>query len=310
MTIHQPAAIVFDMLQDLYLLETGRLAYFGPITAAVSYFGALGFPCATGVNPADHYLQLIYKPPADQAEGTMWRDLFNQSELGKKQLSPCAECASQDRETASPPPSDISRLGTTIIFFLKYYYLHPGYYILRLAYLIFAAVFVGTMYLNLDTNTDQLIEYSGAIFFSIWAVLFGVVGSTGLVAIDRRQSFEQVKNGIISPIIFCVGQFTATIPYNLICAVVFQSIFHWLTAINPSVESFIYGIVLSAGHLSVMEAIMYLVVEVVKDGMLSVTMAMVVLGLLFLFPGFFIQVKEMPVWVSWMSYIIPTKVKT
>jgi small-conductance mechanosensitive channel len=53
---------------------------------------------------------------------------------------------------------------------------------------------------------------------------------------------------------------------------------------------------------------MYVVVEVVKDGMLSVTFAMVVLGLLFLFPGFFIQVKEMPAWISWISYIVPTKV--
>lgn len=179
---------------------------------------------------------------------------------------------------------------------------------MRVAYLIFAGIFVGTMYLNLETRTTELVQYSGAIFFSIWAVLFGVVGSTGLIAADRRQSFEQVKNGIISPIIFCVGQFIATIPYNLACALVFQSIFHWLTDINPSGESFIYGILLSAGHLSVMEAIMYLVVEIVKDGMLSVTMAMVVLGMLFLFPGFFIQVKEMPAWISWISYIIPTKV--
>lgn len=56
-------------------------------------------------------------------------------------------------------------------------------------------------------------------------------------------------------------------------------------------------------------SIMYVVVEVVKDGMLSVTFAMVVLGLLFLFPGFFIQVKEMPPWISWISYIVPTKVE-
>jgi hypothetical protein len=87
----------------------------------------------------------------------------------------------------------------------------------------------------------------------MWVVLFGVVGSTGLIAADRRQSFEQVKNGIISPITFCIGQFVATIPYNLGCALVFQSIFHWLTGINPSGVSFIYGILISAGLLAVME---------------------------------------------------------
>ncbi len=40
---------------------------------------------------------------------------------------------------------------------------------------------------------------------------------------------------------------------------------------------------------------MMVVVEVVKDAMLSVTMAMIMMGVLFLFPGFFIQVSGMPV---------------
>lgn len=63
-------------------------------------------------------------------------------------------------------------------------------------------------------------------------MLFAAVGSTGVVASDRRQSFEQI---------------------------------------------------------------MMVVVEVVKDAMLSVTMAMIMMGVLFLFPGFFIQVSGMPV---------------
>merc|ERR1712159_309153 len=56
-----------------------------------------------------------------------------------------------------------------------------------------------------------------------------------------------------------------------------------------------------------MEGIMSLIVEVVKDAMLSVTLAMLVLGGLFLLPGFFIPVSEMPAGIRWMSYIVPTK---
>jgi len=64
MTIHQPAEMVFDMLQDLFLLEGGRLAYFGPLQATQRYFQSLGYQCPASTNPSDFYLDLIYMPPS------------------------------------------------------------------------------------------------------------------------------------------------------------------------------------------------------------------------------------------------------
>lgn len=116
----------------------------------------------------------------------------------------------------------------------------------------------------------MLVYIVGAIFFSLWTVLFGAVGSTGLVAADRRQSFEQIKNGIITPLVYCTGQYIATVPYNLLCAIVFQAVFHWLTNINPLFVSFVYGIMLTFGLLTTMESLMFIVVEVgimLDDGM-------------------------------------------
>ncbi len=55
---------------------------------------------------------------------------------------------------------------------------------------------------------------------------------------------------------------------------------------------------------------MLTVVAALKNAMLSVTFAMVVLGYLFLFSGFFIPVENMPPSIFWLSYITPTKVHT
>ena len=313
MTIHQPAAIVFDMLPDLYLLEAGRLAFFGPISAAERYFAGLGHTCPSGVNPADFYLDLIYKPPPAGSAFETWREMYFASDLGRKMITQLD--AEDAREKASGAvartyhePSNTARFLSLTAFFLRYFIVNPGYYINRIVYLVLCAVYIGTLYLNLQTNTGELVQYSGSIFFSIWATLFAAVGSTGLIASDRRQSFEQVKNGIITPATSVSAMFVATLPYNAVCAVAFQSIFHWVSAINPSGESFVYAILLTMGHLLMMEAIMSIVVEIVHDAMLSVTLAMLVMGMLFLMPGFFIQVSAMPVWVSWLSYIMPTKV--
>jgi hypothetical protein len=313
MTIHQPAAIVFDMLPDLYLLEGGRLAFFGPITAAQRYFSHLGHDCPAGVNPADFYLDLIYKAPPQGSSHDTWRGMYFASDLGRQMTTQMAEDKEREARAGAvvqvyDEPSYYQRLVTLTAFFLRYFGVNPGYYLYRAIYLVLCAVYIGTLYLDLNTNTSQLIKYSGSIFFSIWTTLFAAVGSTGLIASDRRQSFEQIKNGIITPSISCAASFIASLPYNLLCAFAFQLIFHWVSNINPRGEPFIYAVILTMGHLVMMEAIMNIVVEIVKDAMLSVTCAMLVMGMFFLMPGFFIQVSAMPAWISWMSYIIPTKV--
>jgi hypothetical protein len=174
-------------------------------------------------------------------------------------------------------------------------------------YLLLSGTYVGTIFIDLDPNTENLGDYSGAIFFAIWCTLFAAVGATALIASDRRQAVEQVKNNVLTPGIYCAGQFLASIPYNLICALIFQIVFLALTKISDQYDKIIYGIALTFSFLLLMESIMFVVVEVVKDAMLSVTLALVVIGTLFLFAGFFVQVDEMPIWVRWMCYMIPTK---
>lgn len=92
MTIHQPSGGVFARLDDLYLLEQGRLAFAGSLPAADTYFRDIGFVRPAAENPADFYLDLVnYKPikAAEQVghsgalkltEDTTWSELYMQSE--------------------------------------------------------------------------------------------------------------------------------------------------------------------------------------------------------------------------------------
>lgn len=48
----QPSGEMFDMLEDLMLLEGGRLAYFGTTQRARSFFDSLAGACPAAVNPA------------------------------------------------------------------------------------------------------------------------------------------------------------------------------------------------------------------------------------------------------------------
>lgn len=68
MTIHQPSGGVFARLDDLYLLEQGRLAFAGSLGEADAYFHSIGFEKEPDENPADFYLDLINVKPTTAAE--------------------------------------------------------------------------------------------------------------------------------------------------------------------------------------------------------------------------------------------------
>eukprot|EP01033_Poteriospumella_lacustris_P003037 gene3037-2222_t len=309
MTIHQPAQMVFDMLQDLYLLESGRLAFFGPLSTTRDYFAQMNYECPADVNPADFYLDMVNKPPVPEDTTITWTDKYYGSTLAKNvgHLIRVTTNASETAGSPPSPPSNVNRFLTLVQFFSRYYWRDIGFYWLRVGFLVVISIFMGTLFLQLDTETEKIPQYSGAIFFNIWTALFSAVAATGLLAADRRQAIEQVKNAVLTPSVYCLAQLIVSVPFNFTAAVIYQSIFHWLIDINPRGESFIYAILISCGHFMLMEAIMLTVVAVLKNAMLSVTFAMVVLGYLFLFSGFFIPVRDMPVSISWVPYVTPTR---
>ncbi|KAE8198143.1 hypothetical protein CF328_g3636 [Tilletia controversa] len=58
-TIHSPNWETFSLFEKALLLARGRTMYLGPTQEVDSYFAALGHPCPTHTNPADHALRLI-----------------------------------------------------------------------------------------------------------------------------------------------------------------------------------------------------------------------------------------------------------
>jgi ABC-type multidrug transport system ATPase subunit/ABC-type multidrug transport system permease subunit len=309
MTIHQPAEMVFDMLQDLYLLENGTLVYNGPLSFCEKYFFDLGYKRPPQTCAADFFLDLISKPPTDLHPDSTWAMLYMESEMYeivcKDQIA--LEFSTPTAPEASYLPEASTRFYHMLTFFCKYYYREKGFYYRRTQCLILMALYIGTLYLRLSQETGYLARYTGALFFSMWAVTVSVVASSGLLARDRRQAVEQVKNVVISPGMYCISQFLVSLPFNFIGALAFQSIFHWLVDLNPNRESYIYGVLITCGHLLLMEAYMLSAVEVLKNAMLCVTFAMIILGYLFLFAGFFVAVVDMPAWIRWICYTTPTK---
>ncbi|CAE7391918.1 ABCG23, partial [Symbiodinium microadriaticum] len=303
MTIHQPSALVFDMLDDLLLLEKGKLVYGGSIEDAAEYFTSIGYSNPDRINPADYYLDLVQDAPPDD---TSWTNHFTASSFGKQYFRTLEQIgANATDKMASATPSTLTRLYVMTMHFFGYFLKDPGYFIYRIYALLFIAVFEGTLFLDLDAETGQINAYVGALFSTAVAVMLCAVASTALFARDRREAVDRVANGFYSPGVYVLAQFITSSIYNLIAVAVFCSIFHWLTDLNPNIEAFVFDIAISWGHLMLMEAALMVIIEALKNDFLSTTAGMIFIGSNMLFSGFFRQQSDIPPSISWMCYVVP-----
>jgi hypothetical protein len=133
----------------------------------------------------------------------------------------------------------------------------------------------GTLYLRLPKDTSRLTELSGASFFNIWVVLFSVVASVPMFARDRRLVQQEVANGSYRYVTHSLSHFLASIPFNLLCAIFYQCVFHYLVGFNDLFSAWVYSVAISMSLMLAMEGIVLCVIEGLKDPMLSVTFSMV-----------------------------------
>jgi ABC-type multidrug transport system ATPase subunit len=63
-TLHQPSSDIFQRLDDILLLSSGRIVYHGPTEQVTDYFARLGFECPPLTNPADYLFMHVLNETA------------------------------------------------------------------------------------------------------------------------------------------------------------------------------------------------------------------------------------------------------
>ncbi len=309
MTIHQPSQQVFELLTDIMLLENGRLGYFGTRSDALHYFESLGVKRPARANPADMYADLVYSAPPleDKSTNQTWKDLYLQSNY----VVPMPDCGNGGcRESDDVQKPAFYEASMALIMHLaRTYWRDITVYWLRLLELIIVAVYVGTIFPTLSKSVESVGDVSAAIFFNQWCVLFAAIAAASAFVSERRIALQDFLNSAYGPAQYCFAQFCAAVPYNLVISFIFQAVFHYICFVNidPSFEAYAYSSLTTMGLLFIMEGIMLCVVEVMRNDMLATTFAMVVLGMLFLYPGFFVATEDIVPGVRWLSYMMPTR---
>ena len=302
MTVHQPSSALFSSLDDLLLLSKGKTAYFGPTSAVADYFTSCSLTPPDASNPADFYLDLMNDQP--EVVARHWAE--SKDAEAEKRSAASADSKEQALLPTASHPTELQRLVLLTGIRLVYFWQERVLYLYRLVMLLFIAIFIGTLFLRLHNSLSDLNELSGAIFFKVWTILFVATFGTPLFVRDRLVFQNEHLNGLYKAWTFCLATFLASVPYQLLSAIIYEGVLWFLVGFNDALEPFVFSAASTFALLLMMEGIALIVCEVLKDAMLSTTFSMVVLGCLFLFPGFFVATTDMVQSIRWLSYVVPT----
>lgn len=325
MTLHQPSIMVFDHIDDLMLLSNGRLAYFGSVEDAPPCFAEMG--CMVKLEPDGKYPESNFTPYAtgepreavadqlinfvatDPPKADGWDAAFKATnharpfkDIGFFYEEPAAN------PSEAPRPSAMTKFTCLTKKFLVTFMREPGAYIYRSMAMLAFGLFVGLLFLHTPREVDALNEITAIAFLWNWSPLYFGLASTPAFCTHRLTSLTAYAGDQHTIWQFCLAQFVASIPFNLIGAVVFMVPLHLLSGVNDTFECFLYGVVNCWLMGLFMDGVMWNVIEAAKSNVLiAVTSGMLVLGFLMIFPGFFIKPDDMQPSMAWIPWIVPTK---
>ena len=208
----------------------------------------------------------------------------------------------------APRPSAMTKLTCLTKKFLVTYKREPGTYFYRSLALLAFGLFTGLLYLNTPREVDALTEVAAIAFLWSWSPLYFALTSVPAFCTHRLTSLTAYAGDQHTIGQFCLAQFVASIPFNLIGAVLFMLPVHLLTGINDSFECFLYGVFNCWLMALFMDGVMWNLIEATKSNVLTtVSGASMVNGVMLIFAGFFIKPDDMQPGMAWIPWTVPTK---
>ena len=177
-SIHQPSTSTFQLFDKLLLLSGGKSHYFGPVKDIGLHFESIGLPVPIHTNPAEFLIELMNVDfSTDGSQHSRLQDIHKSWIQSLKSLELSEQLAVSIRNADPLPTFKTSKRNLPIILmilvhrsFIKSYRDVVAYGI-RIAMYIGLAIMMGTVWLRLHNDQDDIQPYINAVV-SVSGALF------------------------------------------------------------------------------------------------------------------------------------------
>ena len=320
-SLHQPSSSIYEMFDKVMFLSQGKIIYFGNgKNTCINYFDNLGFKCPKHYNPSDYILDLISLDYSSEERLIFTKEQIHKLINGYNNCDKFVDIPLDDRRIDDGCVDDIINLGNfndktqfnskwteqfRLLFkrSLNEELRNKTALIIRLSTNLFFAIMLSMIFSGINNGQKSIQDTFGLLFFICINQAFGCLFPTlKKFAVEKEIVFKERENKSYYCSAFYLSKFLSTFPLELSIVYGYSSIVYWAVGLNNDIIAFIsFLIIITFVVLSSMGLGM-LISSISKNMNSALALASPCMILMVLFGGFYSNLSNMPVWISWLQY--------
>lgn len=311
-SIHQPSTATFELFDKLLLLSQGHTVYNGLVSGVTQYFADLGYPTPMYMNPAEYMIDLVntdFIQNQDEAQRRLehlqssWKRSEQHEAISKRISETSSHRSSRDGGVPQEKANSLMIPLTLIHRSLIKSYRDVVAYGIRIGMYVCLAVLMGTVWLRLKPDQNNIQAYINAIFFGGAFMSFMAVAYIPSFLEDRSLFIKERANGLYGPLSFMIANFIIGIPFLFLITILFSVVSYWLTNFNPTGGSFWNWVLFLFLDLLAAESLVVLVSSAAPVFVIALAVTAFANGLWMSVGGFMVAPKDLNVfWRYWAHY--------
>uniref|UniRef100_A0A0K0FQU8 ATP-binding cassette sub-family G member 2 (inferred by orthology to a human protein) n=1 Tax=Strongyloides venezuelensis TaxID=75913 RepID=A0A0K0FQU8_STRVS len=325
-TIHQPSSQVFEMFDKVLFMAEGRVAYFGTIPGAIDFWRDIQYPVPKNYNPADHFINtLAIKKKQElkcQKEVKKICDTFQASEEGKRLYQKAIgnrkgsttgmvsfhdllevdenlrnKAAHKYEATYSQQMSALVKRSFLVTL------REPMLLKIRLFQSILIALILGIFYFQTPVKQPTVMNINGVLFQAVSNLNFMFQFVIVYILCDELPIFLREHHSSLYRVdAYFLAKNFADIFQFVLYPVVFSTILYLMVGLYKDFWAFLIFVITGTLVTNVAISIGYFAACLFRNVGVAVAVMPIFTIPMLAFSGFYINIRNLPWYFSWMRY--------
>ncbi len=310
-SIHQPSSSIYELFDKIMFLSNGNSIYFGNGgIECVNYFKNLGYECPQHYNPADYILDLIsIDNSSEESKNISEERLQLFIENNKNQM---------ENRGFADIDNDYNDINNNIKFhstwtkqfkllltrsFIEEIKNTTGLAI-RFVTNFFFTVIISMLFSGLDNSQKSIQNTFGVLFFLCINQAFSCLFPTlKKFSIEKEIVNKERESKSYHTSAFYLSKLLSTLPFDLIVVYIYISTVYFIIGLNPNIGAFLIFILIISLLIFSSVGLGMFISSIASDSEMAISIASPFMIVLLLFGGFYANISNIPVWISWIQYI-------
>lgn len=323
-TIHQPSTRMFELFDDLLVLERGCVMYHGAASQAVPYFASCGYPCPSLMNPAEWILEVVMSPEGREriaaAPSATSMDTKTIQSMWDNDVVPLTDQTAPinngdlDEEAPSPLPPIAPTKKERISWLRQFWvlFVRASKLTLRDRFLlvtqiiqtILMSLLVGGVFFQVPNDVSSASFKRAALFFcAVNQGIFGALMTINNFPAERKVIVRERLAGMYPCSAYFIAKCVSEVVFQFVYPLLFSCIVYWMIGFRPTASAFFIFLGFMELCVFASNSVALLISPVASNVLMASAVLPLAIEVARLFGGFFMPPIKLPIYFVWLDAI-------